>query len=153
MAFLLLYLVCGTLYNRFVLKLSGFDQIPQFSLTSLKYHVSASLEALKDILESFRQGSQSPRQGNTRVNRHRSMNPHSHQPMHWGASPDEDGSIPPPGRQRFDMERQAVVGTVEERVPIMQSHEDDALEPEDTSATPTIASTRKGMDLEGVARL
>lgn len=32
------YTALGTLYNRYVLQLRGFDQIPQFSVESMKYH-------------------------------------------------------------------------------------------------------------------
>ncbi len=32
------YTVLGVLYNRFVLQLRGFDQIPQFSVESMNYH-------------------------------------------------------------------------------------------------------------------
>ncbi|KAJ3544610.1 hypothetical protein NMY22_g2724 [Coprinellus aureogranulatus] len=43
------YTVLGTLYNRYVLQLRGFDQIPQFSLESMKYHTSEAIDWLKDI--------------------------------------------------------------------------------------------------------
>ncbi|KAL1741173.1 mannose-6-phosphate receptor binding domain-containing protein [Schizophyllum fasciatum] len=36
-----LYLVCGTAYNRWVLGLSGFDQIPSFSWDAFAYHARA----------------------------------------------------------------------------------------------------------------
>jgi cation-dependent mannose-6-phosphate receptor len=53
--FLLLYLVGGFLYNRFVLQLKGFDQIPQFSLTSLKYHATSVWEIICDTYQILRQ--------------------------------------------------------------------------------------------------
>ncbi|KAI4522054.1 mannose 6-phosphate receptor domain-containing protein [Schizophyllum commune Loenen D] len=36
-----LYLVCGTAYNRWVLGLNGFDQIPSFSWDAFAYHANA----------------------------------------------------------------------------------------------------------------
>lgn len=45
----MIYTVLGTLYNRYVLQLRGFDQIPQFSIESMKYHSSEALDWLKDI--------------------------------------------------------------------------------------------------------
>ncbi|KAG6848367.1 hypothetical protein H0H93_000822 [Arthromyces matolae] len=45
----LLYLVAGTLYNRFVLRLSGWDQIPKFSIESMKYHASEAIDWVKDL--------------------------------------------------------------------------------------------------------
>ncbi|TEB32435.1 hypothetical protein FA13DRAFT_1754514 [Coprinellus micaceus] len=46
---LMAYTVLGTLYNRYVLQLRGYDQIPQFSLESMKYHTSEAIDWLKDI--------------------------------------------------------------------------------------------------------
>ena len=58
--FLLLYLVGGFLYNRFVLKLTGLDQIPQFSLTALKYHASSVWEIICDTLRLLHQSALGP---------------------------------------------------------------------------------------------
>ena len=51
----LLYLVLGTLYNRFVLNLSGTAQIPQFSLESAKYHCTQFVFLLMDWYEKIQQ--------------------------------------------------------------------------------------------------
>ncbi|KAG5644975.1 hypothetical protein DXG03_007347 [Asterophora parasitica] len=45
----LLYLVAGTLYNRFVLRLRGIDQIPKFSVESMKYHAAEAYDWIKDL--------------------------------------------------------------------------------------------------------
>ncbi|KAF8079323.1 mannose-6-phosphate receptor binding domain-containing protein [Lyophyllum atratum] len=45
-----LYLVAGTIYNRFVLNLRGVDQIPKFSLESMRYHASEALDWIKDLV-------------------------------------------------------------------------------------------------------
>ncbi|KAF5338304.1 hypothetical protein D9758_015747 [Tetrapyrgos nigripes] len=37
--YLTLYLTLGTLYHRYVLKLRGFDQVPQFSIQAARYHI------------------------------------------------------------------------------------------------------------------
>jgi len=56
---IILYMVFGTLYNRYVLRLRGFDQIPQFSLASMKYHAHEALDWLKDIASGMREGGRS----------------------------------------------------------------------------------------------
>lgn len=43
------YTILGTLYNRFVLDLRGYDQIPQFSFESMKYHLKEGFEWTKDM--------------------------------------------------------------------------------------------------------
>uniref|UniRef100_A0A0W0FGG8 Autophagy-related protein 27 n=1 Tax=Moniliophthora roreri TaxID=221103 RepID=A0A0W0FGG8_MONRR len=55
---LMLYVVFGTLYNRYVLQLRGFDQIPQFSLEAMKYHSREALDWFKDVMSSFYEGGQ-----------------------------------------------------------------------------------------------
>src|SRR5271154_2003082 len=47
---LMTYAVLGTLYNRYVLQLRGVDQIPQFSIESMRYHGSEALDWIKDII-------------------------------------------------------------------------------------------------------
>jgi hypothetical protein len=142
---MILYLVCGMLYNRFVLKLSGFDQVPQFSLTSLKYHASSSFETLTDIVGNFLQQSRGLRIRMTSwmpINSNQdTMNPNSHQWMHGG-----DGGDFVDRRQRFGLERQTLSGTREERGPIIDPGGED-------DPTPTPSSTRGGMDSDGVIRL
>lgn len=52
----LLYLVAGTLYNRFVLHLRGVDQIPQFSIESMKYHALEAIDWIRDLAPGIRGG-------------------------------------------------------------------------------------------------
>ncbi|RDB15728.1 hypothetical protein Hypma_003964 [Hypsizygus marmoreus] len=52
----LLYLVLGTLYNRFVLRLRGVDQIPQFSVEAMKYHVNEAVDWIKDVASGLSAG-------------------------------------------------------------------------------------------------
>lgn len=47
------YTVLGTLYNRYVLQLRGFDQIPQFSVESMKYHGSEAWIWICDIISGL----------------------------------------------------------------------------------------------------
>lgn len=51
------YAVLGTLYNRFVLQLRGVDQIPQFSIESMRYHGSEAWDWIKDIISGLNAGS------------------------------------------------------------------------------------------------
>lgn len=53
---LLSYTVLGTLYNRYVLQLRGFDQIPQFSIESMKYHSREAADWIKDIMSAYNIG-------------------------------------------------------------------------------------------------
>lgn len=46
---LMTYTILGTLYNRFVLDLHGYDQIPQFSFESMKYHGKEAFEWTRDM--------------------------------------------------------------------------------------------------------
>ena len=60
---LMAYTILGVLYNRYVLQLRGVEQIPQFSIESMRYHASEALDWFKDILEGYhasRQGGQNP---------------------------------------------------------------------------------------------
>lgn len=50
------YTVLGTLYNRYVLQLRGFDQIPQFSIESMKYHAREAMDWIKDIMAAYNIG-------------------------------------------------------------------------------------------------
>ena len=52
----LLYVAAGTLYNRYILQLRGVDQIPQFSLESMKYHASEAIDLFKDLAGRMRSG-------------------------------------------------------------------------------------------------
>src|SRR5882757_9797390 len=53
---LMTYAVLGTLYNRYVLQLRGVDQIPQFSIESMRYHGSEALDWIKDIIAGLDTG-------------------------------------------------------------------------------------------------
>lgn len=52
------YTILGTLYNRYVLQLRGYDQIPQFSLESMKYHAREAIDWFKDIMTIMYENSQ-----------------------------------------------------------------------------------------------
>jgi hypothetical protein len=149
LVFLMLYLVCGTLYNRFVLNLSGFDQIPQFSWTSLKYHASEAAGNLREYAEAFYQ-----------PQRRSELNPHSHQTMHGSAVPDgvrsgegtprAAANEPWSGRgRRFDLERGPGPEARGERGSSNSAAHDG--EREDTATTPTLKAP--GIDPKGVIRL
>ncbi|KAF8902188.1 mannose-6-phosphate receptor binding domain-containing protein [Gymnopilus junonius] len=56
LALLMTYTVLGTLYNRYVLQLRGYDQIPQFSIESMKYHGREALDWIKDIMAMYNIG-------------------------------------------------------------------------------------------------
>ena len=50
------YAVLGTLYNRYVLQLRGVDQIPQFSIESMRYHGCEAWDWIKDIISGLNIG-------------------------------------------------------------------------------------------------
>lgn len=52
------YTIFGTLYNRYVLQLRGFDQVPQFSFESMKYHAREAVDWFKDIMTIMYENSQ-----------------------------------------------------------------------------------------------
>lgn len=58
-SFVIMYLVFGTLYNRYVLRLRGVEQIPQFSIASMKYHAHEALDWMKDLAMGMHEGSRS----------------------------------------------------------------------------------------------
>ncbi|KAF9265270.1 mannose 6-phosphate receptor domain-containing protein [Marasmius fiardii PR-910] len=89
---LMLYLLFGTLYNRYVLRLRGFDQIPQFSVEAFKYHAFEALDWFKDFMSKGYEGTQ---RGTT--------NPVSHQAgvdVGAGFSRDSGGAAQSPGVER-----------------------------------------------------
>ncbi|KAK7453301.1 hypothetical protein VKT23_011976 [Stygiomarasmius scandens] len=47
---LALYTTLGTLYNRYVLHLRGFDQVPQFSLEGIRYHTLEVWDFARDFI-------------------------------------------------------------------------------------------------------
>ncbi|KAF8640555.1 hypothetical protein AX17_000217 [Amanita inopinata Kibby_2008] len=55
---LMVYTILGTLYNRYVLQLRGFDQIPQFSIESMKYHAHEAADWFRDNMSSLYENSQ-----------------------------------------------------------------------------------------------
>ncbi|KAF8635300.1 hypothetical protein AX15_000476 [Amanita polypyramis BW_CC] len=52
------YTILGTLYNRYILQLRGFDQIPQFSLESMRYHAHEAIDWFRDIMTILYENSQ-----------------------------------------------------------------------------------------------
>ncbi|TFK69067.1 mannose 6-phosphate receptor domain-containing protein [Pluteus cervinus] len=54
LSLLVIYTILGTLYNRYVLNLRGFDQIPQFSIESMRYHATEAWDWTKDIITAYR---------------------------------------------------------------------------------------------------
>lgn len=52
------YLILGTLYNRYILQLRGFDQIPQFSFQAMKYHGREALDWFRDVMSHLYEGGQ-----------------------------------------------------------------------------------------------
>ncbi|KAF8971884.1 mannose-6-phosphate receptor binding domain-containing protein [Flammula alnicola] len=60
---LMTYTVLGTLYNRYVLQLRGFDQIPQFSIESMKYHGQEAWDWIKDMAAALDIGGTGGRAG------------------------------------------------------------------------------------------
>ena len=56
LALLMTYALLGTLYNRYVLRLRGVDQIPQFSIESMRYHGCEAWDWIKDIISGLNIG-------------------------------------------------------------------------------------------------
>ena len=88
------YAVLGTLYNRYVLQLRGVDQIPQFSIESMRYHGSEAWDWVKDLFSGLNIGGH--RSGDTvyggRPSRlppggPRTPNPVSHHSQNSGTGP------------------------------------------------------------------
>ena len=91
------YAVLGTLYNRYVLQLRGVDQIPQFSIESMRYHGSEAWDWIKDLISGLDIGGH--RSGGTPYGGHpsslpfggpRMPNPVSHHSQNSGLSPPDD---------------------------------------------------------------
>jgi hypothetical protein len=98
------YAVLGTLYNRYVLQLRGIDQIPQFSIESMRYHGSEAWDWIKDLISGLDIGglksggtpyhgrSSGLPSGGSRI-----PNPVSHHTQNSGSSPtdefEEDGGL------------------------------------------------------------
>lgn len=91
------YAVLGTLYNRYVLQLRGVDQIPQFSIESMRYHGSEAWDWTKDIISGLNIGGH--RSGGTPYGGRpsglpsggsRMPNPVSHHSQNSGSGPPDD---------------------------------------------------------------
>ncbi|KAG5220104.1 vacuolar sorting receptor [Salix suchowensis] len=136
----MIYLVVGTLHNRFVLQLQGFDQVPQFSITSMTYHARHAIDWLREAIatgsfhmpnpsatnpvshQSSVQGMPHPRHPRTTNRSGRpETNPFSHQSqVGLGSSAQLDSTkvqtLPQSQRRRFDLESG---GSQEEREHIL----------------------------------
>jgi hypothetical protein len=89
------YTVLGTLYNRFVLQLRGFDQIPQFSIESMQYHGREAWDWIKDMTAALGLGGSAGRGGGQGYNGIPSgglhmPNPVSHHSQAAGFGRDDD---------------------------------------------------------------
>ena len=89
------YTILGTLYNRFVLDLRGYDQIPQFSFESMTYHVKEGIEWTKDmagiLFVNFVNRSPGVNGYNSMPSSHpRTPNPVSHQAQVFGMGNNHD---------------------------------------------------------------
>ena len=81
MIFLMLYTVASTLYNRFVLRLSGPQLMPKFTLQHAYEILDVSYEVIHSLLDRFGVTS-----GSWRSRGRRDLNPTSH---HWASRPEE----------------------------------------------------------------
>ena len=84
------YAVLGTLYNRYVLQLRGVDQIPQFSIESMRYHSSEAWDWIKDIISGLNIGGHSSGgipYGGIPSGGPRTPNPVSHHSQNSGTGP------------------------------------------------------------------
>ncbi|PPQ72414.1 hypothetical protein CVT24_002985 [Panaeolus cyanescens] len=109
---LMTYTVLGTLYNRYVLQLRGFDQIPQFSIESMKYHGSEALDWIRDIAAQFNIGTGGHSHGNYDSLPSagiRTPNPVSHQAQVGGLGPQDLEST---GQQNGFVRPQRIPSTV-----------------------------------------
>ena len=97
LSLLMTYAVLGTLYNRYVLQLRGVDQIPQFSIESMRYHGGEAWDWIKDIISGLNIGGH--RSGGTSYGGPpsglpsggpRMPNPVSHHSQNSGSGPPDD---------------------------------------------------------------
>lgn len=150
---LMIYLVLGTLYNRFVLGLSGFDQIPQFSIDSAKYHLSNGLDYARDFVQTQR----APQTTQGVFQRGRPQaNPYSHQATvnaMIDPNPSQQQSPTPTSSQRkpLDVEKGLAQFKPQERE-FLLSDEDDEDEAGPSSGD-AVGEPAKGMGRDGVIRL
>ncbi len=146
----MLYLTLGTLHNRYVLRLRGFDQIPQFNIESMRYHLKEGVDLFKDWMAGMYEGGQGagwtrPSQGGGFGSR---TNPVSHQSgVNAGdfdrgfVRPPRNGTAGrtnpishqsqvqnPPPQPQPDLQqhpKKKEEGTTEERAPFMLGDDDD----------------------------
>ena len=106
------YAVLGTLYNRYVLQLRGVDQIPQFSIESMRYHGSEAWDWIIDIVSGLNIGGH--RSDGTPYGGHpsglpsggpRMPNPVSHHSQN-------SGSGPPDGREENGLDKSSNSGFI-----------------------------------------
>ncbi|KAJ3550907.1 hypothetical protein NMY22_g136 [Coprinellus aureogranulatus] len=124
------YTVLGTLYNRYVLQLRGFDQIPQFSLESMKYHTFEAIDWLKDIAATLDIPGNHPYE---RARNPRTPNPVSHQAQAGGFSLHDDEANIGFSRQ------QPETNPVSHQTQVLAAEAQRAGEPQSLSQLPTSA--------------
>lgn len=175
LVFLMLYLTLGTLHNRYVLRLRGFDQIPQFNIESMRYHLKEGIDLFKDWMAGMYEGGQGagwtrPSQGGGFGGR---TNPVSHQsgvdagdfdrgfvrpprngtagrtnPISHQSQVHNPPPQPQPDLQQHPKKKEE--GTTEERVPFMLGDDDDD-EEELTKAPPHQSPTQPPSSTQAVA--
>ncbi|KAG7447562.1 mannose 6-phosphate receptor domain-containing protein [Guyanagaster necrorhizus] len=165
---LMLYLTLGTLHNRYVLRLHGFDQIPQFNVDSMRYHLKEGLDLFKDWMAGMYEGGQGAgwsrsSQGGAGGFSGRT-NPVSHQsgvdtgdgdggfvrpprngtaaktnPVSHQSQVQKLSSQPQPDLQSRQYQKKKEEGTAEERAPFMLGEDDE--DDDVTNAPPTQPSS------------
>jgi len=157
---LLTYTILGVLYNRFVLDLRGYDQIPQFSFESMKYHGMEAYEWTRDMIgimvlnlgsRDSGGGYSGPSSGNPRT-----PNPVSHQAQvsGFGGSEDVESGMgvgnggfmrPQPGKNRAAAFQRHETNPVSHQSQVAQSLSFSApLPPQSMSPHPQDASSTRG---------
>ncbi|KIJ66586.1 hypothetical protein HYDPIDRAFT_109650 [Hydnomerulius pinastri MD-312] len=85
MILIMVFIVVSTLYNRFVLRLSGFDQMPKFSFSHAHEILDVYADFIRSLLDRFSSSSSSWRDRGFR-----NLNPASH---HWTSREEEEAMI------------------------------------------------------------
>ncbi|KAF9225147.1 mannose 6-phosphate receptor domain-containing protein [Gyrodon lividus] len=83
--FLMAFIVISTLYNRFVLRLSGYDQMPRFTLSHVHEIVGVCSDFFRSMLDHF-----ISRSSSWRNRGYRNLNSTSH---HWTSREEEEAMI------------------------------------------------------------
>jgi hypothetical protein len=134
----MLYIVLGTLYNRYVLHLTGFDQIPQFSLESMKYHGGEAVEWFRDAMSRFYEGGQ--RMG---------TNPVSHQTQAGVGDPNAGVFVRAPRRGNASGARRVETNPVSHQNQAQAAGMDGFGRPKPASRVPEVPKARgRGFDVE-----